>query len=582
MAIQDSQSKQDRPSDRLDSWKEIAAYLRRSERTVRRWEEKEGLPVQRLAHEKRGSVYASKAALDTWWASRKISLESEDKPFNGQQVSNQRPIARLLWLAIAGLAVLTLAIAVAVRFWPQKAPLPTAIAVLPLVNLSTDPDTEYFADGLTGEIIHQLANTGGLRVSSQTSSFALKKQGLDIHRIGEQLKVGAVVEGSVRKQGNRVEIIAQLIQVSDDRQLWSGKFERDVKDASAVQSEIASEIVHRLQPRLQSNSSSQPSHRQPAPQAYESYLRGRYFLNQWNADGARKSVDYFEQATVQDPGFADAHGALALAYQKAGWYWGVPPADLYPRAKSAAEKALSTDAASAEAHLGAAFVKWFFEWDWQAAEREYQRALQVNPSLADAWATYGQMLALEGRDAESTDKLAHALELDPVSLPLIYMAGESHYYGRRYDEALRLCRQIEEMNPRFRRVKHLVSMILLEKKMYQEAIRAINENVESPGRRVPQPALLGYAYAISGHKSEAMQVLAAWNAASRERHLPPGGMARMYLGLGDKQRALEWFDRCLTERDSDTLVSLKASPIYDRIRTEPRFVAILEKIGLNR
>jgi len=156
------------------------------------------------------------------------------------------------------------------------------------------------------------------------------------------------------------------------------------------------------------------------------------------------------------------------------------------------------DAASAEAHLGAAFVRWFFEWDWRAAEQEYQRALQLNPSLADAWATYGQMLALEGRDSESTEKLAHALELDPLSLPLIYMAGESHYYGRRYDQALRLCRKIEDMNPGFQRVNHLVAMILLEQRMYADAIRAITSNMDRLGRRVPQPALLGYAYAVSG------------------------------------------------------------------------------------
>jgi TolB-like protein/Tfp pilus assembly protein PilF len=462
--------------------------------------------------------------------------------------------------------VAAIAIPLALTFRTSATNLPTAIAVLPLVNLNTDPDSEFFADGLTGEIIHELGAAGGLRVSSQTSSFALN--------------VGAIVEGSVLRQGQRVRIIAQLVQVPEDRQLWSGKFDRDISDIVSLQAEVAREIVDRLKAHLPERASRAAIHR-PDPEAYELYLRGRYFLNQWNASAALKSVDYLKKACARDPGFAAAHAALAFAYRDSGWYAGSPSAGLHPLVRSEAEQAIALDPACAEARVSAAYVKWFFEWNWPAAEREYERAMELNPNLADGWAGYGQVLALQGRDAESTDKLKRALELDPLSLPLMYRAAESHYWARRYDEALRLCRQIEKADPRFNRAVRLIGLILLERKEYAEAIRLLDpSSLRTVPSRVPVPAMLGYAYAVSGRRQDALHVLDVWQKTSAERPLPPGGMMRIYLGLGDQAHALEWLEKAYAERDNDTLVDLKVTPTYDAIRGDPRFVAILRKVGL--
>jgi tetratricopeptide (TPR) repeat protein len=345
-----------------------------------------------------------------------------------------------------------------------------------------------------------------------------------------------------------------------------------------VQTEIADEIVHRLQPRLQARTRLEASRRPPDPEAYELYLQGRYFLNKWILEGTRKSVAYLERAAAKDPNFAAAYASLAHAYFHVGWLEAAPRMESYPKVKAAAEKALRIDSAAAEAHRSMAFVKWYFEWDWNGAEWEYQRTLELNPSLAEAWAWYGWLLTFLGRNKEADGKDQRALELDPVSVPIMGLVAENYYYAHSYDQSMAMCRKILEMDPSFSRALIVLGWVFVQKEMYPEAIETFHKGTFV--RRVPEPAFLAIAYARAGQKGEALRILEEWTDAARQRHVPPDGMARIYAGLGDNRHALDWLEKAYNEHEY--LANLKAGPAYDSLRQEPRFVSLLTKLGLGK
>jgi TolB-like protein/Tfp pilus assembly protein PilF len=486
--------------------------------------------------------------------------------------SKTAPPARNKWLA-AG--ILVLVAAAGLWIWRASTPRSTinSIAVLPFVNLSPDRDTEYFSDGLSEEIIHLLANIEGMRVTSQTSSFALKGKGLGLRDVGSKLNVEAVVEGSVRKEGNRVKITAQLIQTSDDRHLLSATYERDMRNVFATEAEIASAVVQKLRPKLAGRSYLAARQTPENQEAYALYLRGRYFYNKWTPEGVQKSIEYFDQSLGQDPKYAAAYGGLAKAYDRLAFMQNMPKLDSFRRTKAAALKAVEIDESSSDAHTSVAFVK-RREWDFKGAEKEYQRALNLNPNNVDAHIGYAQNLVEFGRFNEAEQELSTAQQLDPLSLEVIHQLGAAYYQSRRYDLAIEQGRKMLEMDPRVFRALQLVGTALVEKKMYTEAIQ-VYEKMPQP-RAGPPAAVLARAYGLAGRRADALRILDQWKKFPG--HLPPGGMARIYLGLGEKKQAMEWLEKAVEERD--IVPGLKVSPQYDTLRGEPRFAALLKKVGL--
>jgi TolB-like protein len=432
------------PGNRLDSWKGIAAYLKCSERTVRRWEQ-EGLPIHRHPHKKKAGIYAYKAEIDAWWRNGHERLKQFDV-VPAQKVSRRRI------LAVLGLTALVLAIAVfttrTVRERFSRKPVsPTihSVAVLPLEDLSHDPEQEYFADGMTDALITDLAKIHALRVISRNSIMQYKGNHKPMPQIAHELHVDAVVEGTVMRSGNRVRITAQLIEAPTDRHLWAETYERDLRDVLGLQDEvarsIASEVKVTLTPQEQSGLSNA---RQVNPAANEAYLRGYYELRKHppatlyragEEQSISKAIQYFQLAIAIDPNDALAYAGLADAYYDQSTFLRAP-LEVMPKAKAAAVRALELDGAMAEAHASLANIKMTFDWDWPGAEREFQRALELNPNLPQAHAGYSRYFLALHRADEAIQELDRVQAIDPI-FPQSHMALPLLLFdARRYQEAI--------------------------------------------------------------------------------------------------------------------------------------------------
>ncbi len=455
-----------------------------------------------------------------------------------------------------------------------------SVAVLPFASLSPDPENEYFADGVTDELINALAKIGGLHVVSRTSAFAFKGKLEDVRAIGARLQVKSVLEGSVRRAGRRLRVTAQLIDVADGFLLWSDTFDRELEDVFAIQDEITRAIVGALKVRL--FGSQQQVLVKPTTddlEAYTLYLKGRHFWNRRTEQALWHGLDYFQQATARDPGFAQAHAGVADSYAILGFYSALPPTEAFPKAKAAAQQALANDPALAEAHPALAYVHMYHTWDWQAAENEFAIAIELNPGYATAHQWYGNFLAVHGRFDESAAAFGKAIALDPLS-PLKQAAlGWSRYFARRYDEAAAQCRRALELDSGYW-VAHLwLGLALEELGALEEAVGEFEEALRLSGRNVANLGYLGHALAIAGRTAEARQVLQDLVQLSAERYVSPYDIGVIYLGLGESDAALEWLERAYAERDHQ-MTFLGVDPRLDRVRASPRFVGLMQMMGL--
>ncbi len=453
------------------------------------------------------------------------------------------------------------------------------LVVLPLVNISADPRDDYFADGLTEELITTLAKISGIRVVARTSAMRYKGEKATVSEIGRELKVGSLIEGSVRKSNNKVRIAVQLVDTESQEQLWSERYDRDLQDIFSVQSEIAQRVAQSLEVKLKAGESVMIEKKQTQnPEAYTLYLRGRYHWSGRSEEGVNRAMKYFEEAIGRDPMYALAYVGLADCYSILGFYGYRRPAVVYPRARELAEKALQLDDSLAEAHasLGETLMQYYL--DWNSAGLELQRAVDLNPSYATARMWKATHHAALGKMNESLTEIRKAKELDPLSMIVLTDVGKDLYLARQYDAAIEQYKDSLRVDSNFAIAHKGLAEVYVQKSMYDEALKEIEIAISLSKRSVFILDDLGYIYASSGKKEEAMKVLDDLSKLASEEYVPAYGRAVIYSSLGDKDEAIEWLERAYEERSF--VVYLKVDPIFDSLRNDDRFNALLRKVGV--
>jgi serine/threonine-protein kinase len=491
------------------------------------------------------------------------------------------PIARpaaisvaLVLLALGGYAALR------GRRPPGTAPLASA-AVLPFVDLSPQKDQEYFSDGLTEELITTLSQVPGLRVAARTSSFQFKGQSPDVHEIGRKLDVGAVLEGSVRKSGNRLRVSAQLINVKDGYQLWSESYDRDLADIFAVQEDVARSIVAALRVRLAPARDSALAVRSTGNlRAYDLYLKGRFAWNQRNARSLEEAVRYLEQAVAEDSTFARAWAALADAYLLVVPYAGTgSPAETWRKAQAAARRALALDSTSAEAYTSLGWGNNIYAWDFAASEASFRRAIAADPNYPTGHHWYGDFLAGRGRLAESLAQMIRAHELDPLSQQIGVEVGWVYYLMHRNDEAEANIRQVLQLDPNYAQAHLRLGLVQIQQRRYPEAIASLRHAIDLGVFYPYASAGLAYAYAASGDRAAAMGVIDDLKRRSARELVPPVHIAIAYGALGDRTEGMEWLNRGIDEKDIYIPENF-FDPLLDPLRTDPRYGQVLTRMGI--
>jgi TolB-like protein/Flp pilus assembly protein TadD len=609
----------DPPTDepRLESWGEIAAYLRREIRTVQRWERYQGLPVRRLLIGKLGSVYAYRSELDKWYRERQPQPENgeedTEKAGNGEvaahvtvstEVDKQksqgqvdgsdlpppRPRITRLHITITLLTLLIVAVVTpAVYFFRREhSPVRSAsgkirLVVLPFANLSGDSQQDYFSAGLTDEMITQLGRLDPERlgvIAAETSKASASKP---IAELGRTLDVQYALEGSVRRGGNDVRINVQLIQMSDQTHIWANSYTGDLRDILRVQDEVAAAVASQIRVALPVGAlgvnGAKGTARTINPEAYDEYLRGRFFWT--NRGDLRKSIDAYQKAIQKDPNYALAYAGLASAYALLGQvpYDDMLPADAKPKAREAAERALQLDPQVGEAHSVLANVSYSYDWDFDAAEREFQRALALGQNDPTAHLWFSHYCIVRNRLQQAHEENSRTLALDPVSPLFNTVRAEIYYNARQYDEAIAQGRRIIDQYPTYWLAYIWLGSAYREKKMYKDSLEQFAQASKLSGNHPAITALYGHALALSGDTAGARRALADLRNLSKTRYVSALYFAGIYTGLGEKGTALDWLDKAYKERN-DRLVYLNVDPMADPLRSEPRFQDLMKRLHL--
>lgn len=456
-----------------------------------------------------------------------------------------------------------------------------SLAVLPLQNLSADPEQEYFADGATDELVTELAKIKGLRVISRTSVQPFKRICKPLPEIARRLNVDAVVEGTVLRNGNRVRITAQLIDARRERHLWAESYERDLGDVLKLQADVALDIANQIHGALLAEQKSRVrSARHVDPAAYECYLRGRYFWNKRNEANLQRARDYFGQAIEKEPGYAQAHSGLADTYVYSGYTFGrMAPKDAMPKARAVALKALELDDSLAEPHVSLGLVKFLFDWDWAGAEREFKRALELNPNYATAHHVYAALLAVKGRKREAVDEARRAVEIDPLSIPINNILGEMYMAAGEWTQAIQQYRRTIEMDPDVW-LPHLNLAVAFEETGHQpEAFEEYLKSQATTGASTEILTKLREAYEVgglTGFRRKQLQLdLAQWDGW----HLDTFHIAGHYARLGELNEALVWLARAYEAR-SGGVVWMKLYPYFKNLHSNARFQEMVRGVGL--
>ncbi|HEV3307151.1 MAG TPA: tetratricopeptide repeat protein [Candidatus Sulfotelmatobacter sp.] len=455
-----------------------------------------------------------------------------------------------------------------------------SIAVLPLENLSGDSSQNYFADGMTDELITDLAQISALRVISRTSVMAYKGARKPLPQIARELNVDAVVEGTVLRSGDQVRITAQLIEAATDKHLWSQSYEGELQDTLALQNRVASAIADQIRINLTPQEQAALKNLKVVnPEAYESYLKGRYFWNKRTADGLKVALAYFKQTIEEDPRYAQAYSGLADTYSLLGdWQYAVmTPKEAFPKAKAAAIKALELDSSLGEAHNSLAFVLDGFDWDFDSAGKEFQRAIELSPGYATAHHWYAWHLSLLGRYDDAIVEMRKAENLDPLSLIINADLAELLVIAHSYDESIRQSRKTIEMDPNFALAHNQLAQAYLQKHMYDEAVAELQKAVQLSGDSPTCIANLARAYIASGKRSEAVKLLSDLKKRSNPGHSNAAEIAMIYASLGDTDQAMTWLEKGYDERFNPGVL---LRPGFDPLRSDSRFQNLLHQIGL--
>jgi TolB-like protein len=546
------------PIDRLDSWKEIASYLRRDVRTVQRWEKKEGLPVYRHLHDKLGSIYAYRNELTEWFTTRQQSgatLASGNR--------DEAPADKI------------------------------KLAVLPFGNLSGAKGDDYFSDGLTEEMITQITRlrASELAVIARTTAEHYDSSSKSLDQMKKDLGVGYVLEGKVRRGGNRVRITAQLIQMKDQTQLWAETYERDLSDVLSVQADIAEAIAREINLALNLSQSTrlsdlQKGRGQVQPAAYDAYLKARYNLHQMTPVAISKSIKDFEEATFAEWHYAPAFAGLASAYALLAIapFDFLPPHEAMPAAEKAARRALDIDNKCAEAHTALALVNHHYHWKWKEAEAGYELAIELNPDHADTHLWYSWLLLALGRRDAAFDEIEQTMsivqETDPHRLVAVHTTrAAAYYFGREYQRAVDECEKAKQLDPKYFMLHFIAGRAYMRLNEHAKAIAHLKQARTETGEMPLMDAALGLAYAVSGKKTETIKLAEAFKAAAKKRYIPPTYFGMLFAGLGDKDKAMMWLQKAYDDR-ADGLTWLNVEPMLDDVRSDPRFQELIRRIGL--
>lgn len=458
---------------------------------------------------------------------------------------------------------------------------PIMLAVLPFENLSGDADQEYFSDGLTEEMITQLGalSPDRLGVIARTTSMAYKHTSKNVHQIGEELGVNYVLESSVRRDGDHLRVSAQLIRTSDQVHLWAQSYDREISHSIALQEDLAKAVAEQIEVKL----SPLYTHRTASPHAIdaranEAYLRGRYFSNQFTADGYRKAITYFQQAIDLDPTFAEAYSGLTDSYVFLVVTDVLSPGDGSLRALDSARRAVSLGENVAESHNSLASVMMNLQWNWSGAETEFKRAIELNPSYSNEHRIYAAFLAAMGRHRDTWEQISQAMRSDPLSLPNNAEVVRSLYYARQYDQALEQGRKAMQLDPNYYRTHFWLARVYAQKKMYNEAIAESSKVLKAmPGSNVGLTEL-AYAFAMAGRERESREIVQRLEKRSKQAFVPAYNLAVIHLALNDKDGALNYLQKAYQERDWAMFV-LKIEPRLDPLRSDARFQALVEKLN---
>jgi serine/threonine protein kinase len=455
-----------------------------------------------------------------------------------------------------------------------------SIAVLPFMNLSADKEQEYFCDGMAEEIINALTQVEGLQVVARTSAFSFRGKEIDIREIGRKLNVKTVMEGSVRKSGNRLRITVQLINVADGYHLWSERYDREMQDIFTVQDEISLTIVDRLKVKLLEKDKAKLVKRYTDdPEAYSHYLNGRYFWYRRYEGGLQKGIDCFKLAIDQDPLYALAYVGIADCYNQFGLWGFLHPEEAYPKAKVACTKALEIDNTLAEAHASLGWINMFYDRDWVEAEKEYKRAIELNPNYATVHYYYALYLGAVGRGIEGVAEAKKSVDLDPLCLVHNAILGFELYCKHQIDEAIDQLRKTLEMESNFAVTCLFLGLSYMGKERWGEAIASLKKFADLWQSSPFTIGFLGFAYGMSGLKNEATSMLDQLNELSQQKYVSSLYKALVYIGMGKKDQAFEYLYKAHDERES-WMVCLKVAPFMDTLRSDPRYDVLLMKMGL--
>ena len=455
-----------------------------------------------------------------------------------------------------------------------------SLAVLPFANLSADKENEYFSDGLAEDIIGALTQVPGLRVMARTSAFAFRGKEQDIRKIGSELNVENILEGSVRRAGNRIRITAQLVKASDGYHLWSQRFDREMTDVFAIQDEISQAIVEKLRVRLARD---RPLVKRPTEnlEAYQLFLRGRHCLLRMTPESVTKGKEYLEQSIALDPNYALAHAGMAEYYFASAYYGFMDPREALPKSRLAAMEAIRRDDTLAEAHAMLGVVLGTGDFDWVGADREFQRALELNPASPYVRYHYAMnFLRPIGQLDEALAQLQPAVELDPLSVLYNSVLAYLHYVTGQSDVAIAQYQRTMDLDPGWYFPHWLLAIAYEYLGRLEEAIANAQKACELSGRSAATLGILGLAYGLAGRRSEAQALLEELMAQRRTTHVPPMAIAAVYRGLGDVDQALEWLEKGVEERDLSVVTGLKSEPRYILLHGHPRYQALLRKMNL--
>ena len=460
------------------------------------------------------------------------------------------------------------------------------LAVLPFANLTGDADQEYIGDGMTEELIAQLGkmDPSRLGVIARTSAMQFKKTTKRADQIGAELGVSHVVEGSVRTTGDRIRIAVQLIDTRSQSQLWADQYERDSKNLLTLQRDVAEAIARQITARLgivRMNANGEARRHSTVAEAYEHYLRGRYHWQQDTTDGLQKAMQHFRRAIDLDPSYALAYSGLADSYTLLGSYGVLPMGEAYPLGRAAARKALELDDTLGEAHNSLAAISADFYWEWAEAERHFKRAVELSPNYETALGFYASYLASMGRHEEALTFATRAREVNPASPGAFHNLGVVHYFARRYDEAITQFRETLDLDPAFGGAHVMLGRVYAAKGLPDRAIGELEHARALLGPRPDVVTSTAYVLARAGRKHEALATLDELRRISKPRDPSPFRIAYVYIGLGETDRAFEWLEKAFEARDWQ-MALLNVEPLFDTVRSDPRFAALVDRVGLPR